>query len=203
MAGPNEPSVMNRRDALRAMAVGVGAAASAVWVAELALLAEEQAAHAHLLAVAPQGGAWTPSVLSARQMETVGTLVELIIPTTETPGAKAALVDRYIDGVLGTATPDIRKQFLAGLEWVDTRSRALFKVPFNEATPDQQTDLLTRLSREGSTEDAVGTQFFTAIKAMTITGYYTTEIGLKQELGNDFPMVMPFFEGCDHPEHQI
>lgn len=203
MAGSTNRSGVNRRDALRAMAAGVGATASALWVSELALLAEEQAVHAHLLASSPQGAAWTPSVLSPQQLETVGTLVELIIPTTDTPGAKAALVDRYIDGVLQTASPAVRNNFLSGLAWIDTRSRALFKAPFNGATPAQQTDLLTRLSTDGSTEEATGTQFFTAIKSMTITGYYTTEIGLFQELGGDGRLFLPVFVGCSHPEHQI
>jgi hypothetical protein len=44
--------------------------------------------------------------------------------------------------------------------------------------------------------------FFRAIKSMTITGYYTTEIGLRQELGDDGRMMLGAFEGCTHPEHQ-
>lgn len=202
MSGSMRRTGVNRRDAIRAMTAGAGATISALWVSELTVLAEEQAAHAHLLAATPQGGTWTPTVLSPAQLETVGTLVELVIPTTETPGAKAALVDRYIDGVLSTAPRNTRAGFLAGLEWLDTRSRALFNVPFGAADPAQQIDLLTRISTADSTEDPVGVQFFTALKAMTITGYYTTEIGLRQELGNDFPLVLPFFEGCTHPEHQ-
>lgn len=203
MAGSTNRPGVNRRDALRAMAAGVGATASAVWVSELIVLAEEQAVHAHRLAATPQGGTWSPAVLSPQQLETVGTLVELVIPTTDTPGAKAALVDRYIDGVLGTASSGVRNQFLAGLAWMDTRSRALFNAPFNEAAPAQQIDLLTRVSMENSTEDPTGVQFFTAIKSMTITGYYTTEIGLREELGNNFPLAILTFEGCTHPEHQI
>src|SRR5690606_24037904 len=108
MADHGSQRAIDRRAALRAMAAGAGAAASALWVGELALLADEQAVHAHLLAITPQGGTWTPSVLSARQMAAVGALVELIIPTTDTPGAKAALVDRYVDGVLSTASDATR-----------------------------------------------------------------------------------------------
>ena len=67
----------------------------------------------------------------------------------------------------------------------------------------QQVDLLTRLSVEGSQEDAAGVQFFTAIKSMTISGYYSTEIGLRQELGNDGVLFLPVFTGCTHPEHQV
>ena len=37
---------------------------------------------------------------------------------------------------------------------------------------------------------------------MTITGYYTTQIGLQQELGDDGKLVLAEFKGCTHPEHQ-
>ncbi|MCC7044934.1 MAG: gluconate 2-dehydrogenase subunit 3 family protein [Acidobacteria bacterium] len=202
MANETERTGPNRRTALRTMAAGVGAAASALWVSELSLLAEEQAVHAHLLAATPQGGTWTPAVLSPEQLETVGTLVELIIPTTDTPGAKAALVDRYIDGVLRTANPDTRTRFLEGLAWMDTRSTALFNTRLDAATPAQQTDLLTRLAALPSSEAETGVQFFTALKSMTITGYYTTEIGLRQELGDSGVLMLPSYPGCTHPEHQ-
>ena len=196
-----EQDGVDRRVALRTMAAGVGAAASALWVSELALLAEEQAVHAHLLAATPQGATWTPAVLSPQQFVTVGTLVELIIPATDTPGAKAALVDRYIDGVLRTANAGTRTRFLDGLTWIDARSQALFNVPFTDATAAQQTDVLTKLAAEPSAEAEAGTQFFAAIKSMTITGYYTTEIGLRQELGDPGVLVLPAYPGCQHPEH--
>jgi hypothetical protein len=141
-------------------------------------------------------------VLSPEQLATVGTLVELIIPTTDTPGARAALVDRYIDGVLRTANPDTRTRFLEGLAWMDTRSTALFNTRFDAATPTQQTGLLTRLAAVPSSEAETGVQFFTALKSMTITGYYTTEIGLRQELGDSGVLMLPSYPGCTHPEHQ-
>jgi hypothetical protein len=50
-------------------------------------------------------------------------------------------------------------------------------------------------------EDRMGVEFFRAIKGMTISGYYTTEIGLRQELGDDGRLVFTEFAGCDHPEH--
>jgi hypothetical protein len=37
---------------------------------------------------------------------------------------------------------------------------------------------------------------------MTINGYYTTQIGLRQELGDDGQLFLAQFPGCTHPEHQ-
>ena len=45
-------------------------------------------------------------------------------------------------------------------------------------------------------------QFFQAIKSMTINGYYTTEIGLRRELGDSGQLFQAVSQGCDHPEHQ-
>lgn len=201
MAPIRKETTVNRRQALRSMAAGVGVAASALWVTDLLLLAEQHGTHAHLLAVTPQGGVWNPAVLSAQQLQTVGTLVELIIPTTDTPGARAALVDRYVDGVLSTASPATRSRFLDGLAWLETRSRTLYKTGFTDAGGPQQIDLLTRLAADNPTEEAAGVQFFSAIKSMTISGYYSSQIGLMQELGNDGVLMLPSYPGCTHPEH--
>ena len=72
-------------------------------------------------------------------------------------------------------------------------------------TPTQQTELLTRLAAPSghASEDAAGIPFFTAIKGLTISGYYSTKIGLEQELGDDGQLFNPVFVGCTHPEHQI
>src|SRR3954470_10811584 len=105
---------LNRRDAMRRMAAGgVGAATSMLWVDALSALAREQAAHAHPAAAAAKAAApWAPAVLSPRQLETVATLCDLIIPQTDTPGARAVLVDRFIDSVLKEAAAADRKRFL-------------------------------------------------------------------------------------------
>jgi hypothetical protein len=195
---------IDRRQALRALASGAaGVAASTTWVESLSALARQQAhAHGAQAAVAVQD--WKPRVLSARQNEMVVVLTELIIPETDTAGARAALVNRFIDAVLQGAEPAVRQRFLQGLTWMDTRSRALFKKDFLQATPAEQTALLTRISEEGNPqkESRTGLDFFRAIKSMTIDGYYTTEIGLRQELGDSGQLFLPQFQGCDHPEHQ-
>ena len=205
---PNEHRVISRRGALRGLAAGTGAAATALWLDRLTLLAQDPAMHTHIAAAATTQAAaatFAPKALSPAQLESVATLAELIIPTTTTPGAKAALVDRFIDNLLANAQPADKDRFLAGLAWMDTRSNALYGKPFTGATPEQQTELLTKLAAESghAAEDAPGVPFFTAIKGMTIAGYYSTKIGLEQELGDNGQLFNPTFVGCTHPEHQI
>lgn len=193
----------DRRAALRTLATGaVGAVTSSHWVESLTALARQQA-HTHAAQAAVAATGWRPRVLSEPQNQAVVALTELIIPATDTPGAKAANVNRFIDSVLEEAAPAQRERFLEGLAWMDTRSHALHGKDFLRSSAAQQTALLTRLAAEGNPqrEDRVGLDFFRAIKSMTIDGYYSTEIGLRQELGDDGQLFLPQFAGCDHPEH--
>jgi glucoside 3-dehydrogenase (cytochrome c) hitch-hiker subunit len=194
----------DRREALRRLAAGaIGAVASPLWVQSLAALAQT---HAEARTAAPElaAQAWTPKVFTARQNDAVVALTELIIPETDTPGAKAAMVNRFIDRVLADAPAAERDAFLRGLAWIDKTSRAEFLTDIAAATVEQQTALLRRIADDGphAAGDATGVQFFDAIKSMTISGYYSTEIGLRQELGDDGQVMMVEFRGCDHPEHQ-
>jgi hypothetical protein len=204
----NEPGAISRRSALRGIAAGTSAAATALWLNRLDLLAQNPALHTHAsIAGTAQAAAapFTPKALTAAQLETVATLAELIIPTTDTPGARSALVDRFVDNVMANAQPADKERFLAGLAWVDTRSAALYAKQFTAATPDQQTELLTKLAGPSghAADDAPGVAFFTAIKGLTISGYYSTKIGLEQELGDNGQLFTAVFVGCTHTEHQI
>ena len=192
---------VSRRRAIRTLA-GT-AVTSPFWVESLAAVARQQS-HVHSAQAAIAATDWTPRVLTAKQNETVVVLSELFIPETDTPGAKAARVNRFIDSVLHDAIAGDRNKFLRGLAWIDQRSKALFKSDFVSASQEQQTALLIRLAADGNPnkEDAIGRDFFLAMKSMTINGYYTSEIGLKQELGDDGQLFLPQFPGCTHPEHQ-
>ena len=198
---------LDRRQALRALAFGgVGALAAPAWAEKLAELARDHAeAHMQgLPAAAAEAAVWKPKVFDPHQNDTVVTLSELIIPQTETPGARAARVNELIDLVLSDAEERDGKEFLKGLAWMDARSQELFGTDFLSAAPEQQTALLTILAspRNKAFEDQVGIDFFKAIKALTITGYYTSEIGMKQELGDDGQLFFLEYPGCTHPQHK-
>jgi len=198
-----ETSGLGRREALRRLTLGgLGAASIPAWVEALAGLAEARG-HVHAAAPAPPAADWKPKVLDPHQDETVTVISELIIPQTDTPGAKAAFVNRFVDEVLADAEEKDRRQFLRGLRWMDDRSNELFGADFAKAAPEQQAALLTILSSDlnRALEDEIGRDFFKAVKSMTITGYYTSEVGMKEELGDDGQLFFLEFKGCTHPEH--
>jgi hypothetical protein len=198
-----------RREALLRLALGgAGAVAVPEWAEALTAFAAD---HAHAVqrqrAAAPPGP-WKPKVLTRGQNLTVIALTELIIPQTETAGAKAAKVNEFIDFVLNDAKPDERKRFADGLAWIDARSAKDFGKPFVGASPEQQVSLLQSIAAAPAAEagqsapDKTGADFFLAIKSLTITGYYTSEVGLREELGDDGTMAFAEFKGCTHAEHQ-
>lgn len=194
---------VSRRDALRKIAVGGAAAVTApLWVQSLASAAEQHAAHYQ--ASAAQAAAWAPKALTPAQNATVIALAELIIPQTETAGATKANVNRFIDAVIADASPSDRQRFVDGLAWLDARSQRDAGAPFAKATAAQQTALLTALSsnKAPTVDEQPGVDFFTAIKSMTITGYYTSEVGMREEMGDDGNMFFLEFKGCTHPEHK-
>src|SRR6266851_4689480 len=71
--------------------------------------------------------AGTLRALDPHQNATVATIAELIIPKTDTPGAREAGVPAFIDAMLADwVDDDQRRLFTAGLANVDERSRGLF-----------------------------------------------------------------------------
>lgn len=193
---------LGRREAVRRLTLGgLGSAALPAWAEALVEIAEARR-HEHQATPAP-AAEWKPKLLDSHQDQTVSVISELVIPETDTPGATAALVNRFIDGVLAAAAEPERREFLRGLRFIDGRSNELFGADFILARPDQQTALLTILSSEKNTafEDEIGRDFWKAIKAMSVTGYYGSQIGLQRELGDDGQMFFTEFAGCRHPEH--
>lgn len=134
--------------------------------------------------------AYRPSNLSGEQFKLVRTLVEMIIPTTDTPGAAGAGVDRIIDERL-TEDREIRDRFRKGLALLDAEKFFLLD-------EDGRVEMLTEFS---NSEGERG-EFFTLLKDLTIDGYYSTEIGMVRELGYRGNTFLEEFPGCTHEEHQ-
>ncbi len=135
-----------------------------------------------------------------------GTIAEMIIPATDTPGATAAKVNEFVDLALGEWFDDgERKGFLDGLAEVDARSRKRFSKDFTGCTPEQQTEMLQLLDAEVAglrDADKQGThrepspsqRFFGNMKRVTLLAYFTSEVGQTEELHN--PIIPGRYDGC-------
>jgi hypothetical protein len=158
--------------------------------------AATQTAAAFQSAAAP----WRPELFDAHQDRTVTLLADLIIPATDTPGARAALVNRHLDKLLNASATSARDEFLGGLGWLDGFALRRHEKPFADCTPPQQSEMLTVLSREGAeAELAPGRAFFRLMKSYTARLYYATETGFK-ELNKGGRV--PSHYACTHPEHK-
>ena len=125
--------------------------------------------------------------LTPQQNETVATIAELIIPKTDTPGAREAGVPAFIDVMFADWADDEQRQmFTTGLANVDERSRTAFGKNFVGCTPEQQAEVLEdldyELARLRDTKSDTSKNFFSAMKWLTLTGYYTSQVGFEQEL---------------------
>jgi hypothetical protein len=146
-----------------------------------------------------QTAVWKPKVFDAHQNDTVIVLTELIIPATDTPGAKAALVNRYIDLLLADGSAMDRDRFLGGLAFLDGYAIRQHKAPFVKCTAAQQTAILETFDRGGDAAVETGHRFFRAAKQLTSRIYYATEIGFRElNKGGRVPAKY----GCTHADHQ-
>src|SRR6202049_3491251 len=179
---------MQRRDVLKMLAAG---AVLPVFSSPLAPFCRK--------AQAQTGPGYKLRTLNPHQNATVVVMTDLIIPETDTRGAKAARVNEFIDVILTEwATPEERQNFLEGLAGVDKQSQELFAKDFVDETPFQQSTLLRamddfaasergqRRAKHGNTVPEFDAQlkgnFYDIFRGITLHGYYTSEIGFTQEL---------------------
>lgn len=167
--------------------------------------------HVHPSGEASSQGAKPPSApqfFTPAELLVISRLTDLIIPPTETPGAAAAGVPQYIDLVV-TEDPKLQDIFRQGLPRLDTMSESMFSSSaFLRLTEAQQVEILTSLS-EAAEQKAPPKQnvaggdaaFFKAIKSLTADGYYTSRIGLLQELGYNGDTYLAAFPESRIPEH--
>jgi hypothetical protein len=133
---------------------------------------------------------YQPQSLSPAHYQLLTTLVDMIIPPSDTPGAAAAGVDRLIDESLGNAQ-ERRKALVTGFQMLE-------KAGFGGLDGDARVAMLTEYSEAG---DARG-EFFRVLKDLTVEAYYSTEAGLVQELGYQGNSYLREFPGCQHEEHR-
>lgn len=182
---------MNRRDFVRQLSAGMGAALSPGVLA--AILSGCQAEPE------PSG------FLSIPERNVLGSLAEAIIPTTDTPGAIDAGVPQYIEMMLQHFTPPEEVGvFRAQLHWVSSWLSGQDARMLGDVNEEKRNAFLGALDdqafRAGTSHEAPPGEpaLFAILKPLTVAGYYTSEIGATQELH-----PMPFAPYKDLPFDEI
>jgi hypothetical protein len=189
---------MNRRDLLRNSLLAIGAI-TVKWPARARELASGDDPSVELARAD-----WKPIFLQTHQNETLVALSDAIIPATDALGAKAALVNRFLDLLLSAESVPTQHAFLASLTYLDAEAMEQYKVAFLALTPEEKNDFLSLLAYPhtqagwGETEKQfTGYEHFSKLKTWISSAYYSSPIGLK-ELGWDGSPAHGFFAGCQH-----
>jgi hypothetical protein len=118
--------------------------------------------------------------------------MENLLPADDhSPGAHEAQTSLFADLIVSTSPDDVKQDWRVGLRLLkselqhSTLTDWLNKAADNEQNPLSALDL-----------------FFIRLKQMTIEGYYTSQIGIHQDLQYQGNTYMKEFKGCTDVEHQ-
>jgi hypothetical protein len=190
----------DRRRWLKTSATIVGATLIPI-PAEAAQTPAATAKPAHAAADA-QDSAAAKRFFTPAQHELVDELSETIIPADDrSGGAKAAKVADYIDQVLRETIDDHRKAiWREGLPLVESMSQHFHGKSFVKCSTEERTEVLKVLSDHAHMVELPEIRLFNDLKELTVNGYYTSKIGIHDELQYKGNRILQEYVGCDDPD---
>lgn len=202
----DENQKLTRRSALKGIA-GIGVSLPVLNAATLIARGQEHnhdhGGHSQAAESGDKKAPYEAKFFNADQLALVATISELIIPTDDhSKGAKDAGVPEFIDLMISESPAETKKAWTDGLVAMDKMSQDKNSLPFNKATKEQQIAMLTEICKNEAKPKTQEERFFKTIKNMTIDGYYTSKIGIHDELQYKGNTYLKEFKGCTHPEHQ-
>lgn len=147
----------------------------------------------------PRTAANRPKFFTAAELALVDELGELIIPAdAHSPGARAAKCAEFIDARLAES-PDAeaKQQWREGLARINQLSAEMHKLAFLKSSPEQRIALLTRIAENEANPQKPEEKFFVELKSRVAHAYYTSKIGLRQELEYKGNTYLREFAGTD------
>lgn len=132
--------------------------------------------------------------LNEHELATVAVLCDIILPATPTAGsATEAEVPAFIDFIVKDL-PTHQLPMRGGLMWLDAESNRRFGKEFIACTPSEEIQIVEDIAypdpENKKPEMTHGIKFFSLIRNLVVTGYYTTKMGF-DDLGvtSNFPNV--------------
>lgn len=122
-----------------------------------------------------------PAFFTADEMATIVVLADIIIPKDDVSGsASDAKVGDFIEFIVKDK-PDFQVPLRGGLRWVDMYCLTKYGKGFKDCTSQQQIELVDQIAYPKKAKPAMmpGVSFFSLMRNLTATGFYTTEIGFK------------------------
>jgi len=133
------------------------------------------------------------------ELAIVDELTEMIIPTDEhSPGARAAKVAAYIDSRLAEAWEEQeRTDWREGLKRIDQLSRESSGMSFMQSSADERLRVLTRIAQQEKEPRQPEELFFAKLKSRVVDAYYTSDVGIKQDMEYKGNSYLTEFVGVD------
>lgn len=185
---------MNRRKALQKTASLAGATALTPTLLSLLQSCQQQ----------PKLN-WTPAILNHDQARFVSTLVEMLLPKTDTPGALELQVDQFIDLVIAKVFDATGQQgMLAQIDAFNAKCTENRGKPFADLASKDREEILRMEEGENPKYNgkiwgsAVGEQkpvgVYRTLKSLALWGYFSSEAIGKNVLSYDPAPGM--YQGC-------
>ena len=147
----------------------------------------------------PSEATSTARFFTPAQHTLVEELSETIIPAdAHSGGAKAAKVADFIEQTLRQSVDDNQKStWREGLRLIDLMSQHYNGKSFVDSTANERIAVLTILSDNDHVTDVPEVRFFRELKRLTTEGYYTSKIGIHDELEYKGNRILQDYVGCD------
>jgi len=186
---------MNRREALK----------RSLWITGGMLSASTLSAILAGCQPSPTQYEWTPQALTQDQADLLSELCELIIPRTDSPGARDLGVPAFVDDMVANYMKrKHRESFIQGLKQVDEEASQLHGKAFLSLEEGQQIGMLRTydLAAFRSHEEMKGKPrdpdeippFLGRLKSLVFTGFFMTESGGSEFLTYDY--IPGEYRGC-------
>lgn len=115
------------------------------------------------------------------EMATITVLADIIIPKDEVSGsASEAGVPAFIDFIVQDM-PSHQVPMRGGLRWLDMECAKRFEKSFVDCSAEQRIQIVDEIAWPAKAKPAMkrGVAFFNLMRNLTATGFYTSEIGVK------------------------
>jgi gluconate 2-dehydrogenase gamma chain len=115
------------------------------------------------------------------ELATITVLCDIILPADDRSGsASEAGVPEFIE-FMAKDQPSYQTPLRGGLRWLDLKSAKLYEMAFAQASKAQQLELVDMIAypEKAAPENTQGVSFFTLMRNMTATGFFTSKMGIE------------------------
>ena len=172
------------------------------FVGATVLQSRAETARSQLLQISENPATYQLQFFDADEGQLLDCLTEMIIPTDDhSPGAHEAKVHAFIDLIVYHSDQSTQQAWNAGLRAVQQEAVRLFGDSLVKCTSQQREKVMSAMAANEKEPTSELELFFERLKSLTIDGYYTSAIGIHDDLQYQGNKPQLKFLGCMHDDH--